>query len=269
VALLVFSFVENGVFLAVGDNILPLMGQILLDYYLAGDMLYRPRMILTNFQQQDGRDPLRLVSSKRSTSSPAPRNNQAGLGPDDINVALHLRLMEDVMSDGALPIAKASGMCFRRLVWGHGPHMFYTAMMQKLRRMVARFAREFALQLVANYEAAHPQLLWHRWNEESNLAVVAKLQSSLPSGNQSIAAPTPQFYANAHGRPLKAIVYTRGSSGKGRTIQNEHMLVQALRSRGAEVFICCNFANTSLEQQLYYALHADIVSLSRSVDTVD
>eukprot|EP01033_Poteriospumella_lacustris_P000712 gene712-505_t len=37
------------------------------------------------------------------------------------------------------------------------------------------------------------------------------------------------------------------------------MLVQALRNRGAEVFICCNFANTSLEQQLYYALNADII----------
>lgn len=261
-------FLKLNIFSAlVGDNLLPLMGQIILDYYLAGDLLYAPRMILTNYQQQEGRDPLRQVSSKRTISAnpnPGNRNPSLGMGPDDTNVAIHLRLMEDIMSDGLLPLGKASGMCFRRIVWGHGPHMFYTAMMQRLRRMVARFAREFAGQLVLQYQQDHPQTLWHRWNEESDLPTVQKLQLKFQEHqnkykDRGLAPPSSEFLFNAKGESLKVLIYTRGNSGKGRTIQNEDFIVNALRQRGAEVFVCCNFANTSLEQQLYYALHADVV----------
>lgn len=60
-------------------------------------------------------------------------------------------------------------------------------------------------------------------------------------------------------KPLNIIVYTRGNSGKGRTMRDEGLIVNALQRHGANAFLCCNFANTSLEQQLYYAYQADVI----------
>jgi hypothetical protein len=117
------------------------------------------------------------------------------------------------------------------------------------------------LQFVQQHSITHP--MWHRWNEESDPAVQQQMQKVIQTAsataNVAAALTNSSFLVNAHGEPLKALVYTRGNSGKGRTIQNEDMIARALQSRGAQVFICCNFANTSLEQQLYYALHADII----------
>lgn len=62
------------------------------------------------------------------------------------------------------------------------------------------------------------------------------------------------------GKPLRVVIYTRGSSGQGRTIQNEALLGSELMARGAEVMHCCDFGKVGLEQQLYIASQADVVS---------
>jgi hypothetical protein len=235
---------------------------MLLDYYLQPDMLYHPRTILTSFQSQS-RDPLKqLIEKKNQFQSNNNNNNnnkrlaaphQQQLPSSSDNIAVHLRLMADVMSDGILSLQHASGVCFRRIAWGHGPHMFYTATMQKLRRLVARFARLLALKLMNYHSELHggvQHVFWHRWDEQQS--------ASKPSSSSSSTAKS--RFVNVHGEPLKVLVYTRGNSGRGRTIQKEDLIIEALQARGAQAFICCSFQNTSLEQQLYYALHADIVS---------
>lgn len=61
------------------------------------------------------------------------------------------------------------------------------------------------------------------------------------------------------GEPLKVIVYTRGNTGRGRTMKNEELLVNQLKQYGANVFYCCNFDKVNITQQLYYAYEADVV----------
>jgi hypothetical protein len=68
-----------------------------------------------------------------------------------------------------------------------------------------------------------------------------------------------QLISRTEKRPLNIIVYTRGNSGKGRTMRQEELIVKALQEKGANAFLCCNFGNTSLEQQLYYAYNADVI----------
>lgn len=250
------------IFFSVGDNVLPLVGQMILDFYLAADLLYEPRMILTNFQQHS-KDPLRQVSSQKS----ARQNNAANGGvKSEENVVQHLRLMEDVMSAGSISLSQASGMCFRRLVWGHGPHMFYTASLARLRRLVSHFTRSFTLKLLAQFSLERgSNSLWHRWDEGPTSSIV---DSKASQHVASLSAPgTYNIERWRHPitrAPLKAIVFSRGTSGRGRTIGREALLVQVLQQRGVQVFICCDYTNTSLEQQLYSAAHADMVRIYAS-----
>ncbi len=261
---------------------LPLISQIILDAYLSPHMLYEPRMLLTGFQ---------------------------GTGSSDREEgAVHMRLLRDLMPYGHLPYLKAGGTCFRRVVWGHGPHMFYTDSLQVLRKFVAKFARNCAQKLVYHGQEVKGMKFYDSF-ESRNVVVNRKLQEEneglkyhsrnkqlhqrgkavsnkhkrsisspgvdkIPSISPSPTAsevnisvvqqnwwkiPLPK---SVNGQPLKILVYTRGNSGFGRTIENEDILVQALRERGALAFICCDFTHVSLEQQLYNALNADIVSNS-------
>ena len=49
-------------------------------------------------------------------------------------------------------------------------------------------------------------------------------------------------------------------------MRNEELLVQALRQQGADAFLCCNFHSVNLTQQLFYAYHADVVSIIHSLN---
>lgn len=60
-------------------------------------------------------------------------------------------------------------------------------------------------------------------------------------------------------RALNVVIYTRGSSGVGRTIQGEELLRDRLIALGARATICCDFRKISLAEQLGYAIHADAI----------
>lgn len=55
------------------------------------------------------------------------------------------------------------------------------------------------------------------------------------------------------------MIYTRGSSGLGRSIGNETGLRDRLRSLGAIAHICCDFKEVTFTEQLGYAAHADVI----------
>jgi len=67
------------------------------------------------------------------------------------------------------------------------------------------------------------------------------------------------LFVKPNGERMKMLVYTRGNSGKGRTMQDEGLLVNALQSYGANVFLCCDFHSMSLELQLLHAYYDDVV----------
>lgn len=61
-------------------------------------------------------------------------------------------------------------------------------------------------------------------------------------------------------RPLNVVIFSRGSSGNGRTIARETLLRDHLRDKlGARAVICCDFKLVSFEEQLGYAAYADVI----------
>jgi hypothetical protein len=60
-------------------------------------------------------------------------------------------------------------------------------------------------------------------------------------------------------RPMNVVIYSRGSTGLGRSIPGEAALRGHLAGLGARAVICCDFNNVSLAQQLGYAVHADAI----------
>lgn len=170
------------------------------------------------------------------------------------------------MSHGGLSLAEASGMCFRRMVWGHGPHLFYTSMMQRLRRLVSRFAREFAKEYIT-YKQHHNNLTiidpWSKKIVDKNIFHFHNRSSSSFSKKASrehqLSTHRTQLVSD-QGNPLKILIYSRGNNiRKSRAIDNETAIVAALKARGAAVTICCDYSRTSLVQQLFNAVQADVV----------
>jgi hypothetical protein len=113
--------------------------------------------------------------------------------------------------------------------------------LQVLRRKTTKFLRILTKKLLAAQNLA--SLTWPK------KAMNITTKDTKNEGNLQM-----------NGQPMKIVVYSRGNSGKGRTMANEQLLVAALQSKGADAFLCCDFSTTTLHQQLYYAYNADVVS---------
>ena len=87
--------------------------------------------------------------------------------------------------------------------------------------------------------------------------MAAGLGNLLGASSSSSSSSSLKFVRD--GVPLKIVIYSRGSSGKGRSMQGEDLLLKGLQEEGAAVVMCCDFERTSLEDQLSFALHADVV----------
>lgn len=61
------------------------------------------------------------------------------------------------------------------------------------------------------------------------------------------------------GHPLRLTLYTRGDSGRGRSMQGENKLIDALNSLGISAVMCCDFSSSTMEDQIGYAYYADAV----------
>eukprot|EP01039_Chlorochromonas_danica_P009738 gene9736-10772_t len=197
----------HNVYHSVTDNFLALVTTILLDRYVAPDMLHAPRKLLVDY------NPRLFKLSK------GPRSNHS----DDEMGSKHMQLIRDLMSDGVVSLQKLSGTCFRRIVWGTGPSTNYVLVLQTLRRLVTSFARHFAEALIRSVVTTPNPPAW---------PMVDQFQTSRQPSGQSLVSKD--------GKPLKVVFFTRGSSGRGRTIANERSV-------------------TTLEQQLYLASQADVI----------
>lgn len=113
--------------------------------------------------------------------------------------------------------------------------------MVALRRLSSEFIRNFALQM---YDIKVPP-------EFTKPAVEYKdRQSLIASGSRK----------ELH--PLRVTLYSRGNSGKGRTMKGEDLLARTLREMGALVAHLSDFGALTLDQQLSYAIHSDLVSIA-------
>lgn len=210
----------------VGDNFAPLVSQVLHDYFLAPEYIHLPRRMLRGGDFDV---------------------NHRSHGVGSSNNPAHLQLMDDLMTDSTLGLAEADGHCFNRVVWGYGAHVLYYDTLVTMRRLVADFTHKFIQKV---YKLSEPVEF------KTGAQHVTASHSHTGHLSQNL---THNVNFNFHG--LKIVFFTRGSSGKGRTMQREASLVQALRDHGALVLFCCDFSKATLQDQLSYAVHADVVSL--------
>ena len=154
----------------------------------------------------------------------------------------HGRLIRNLMTEGT--VDQLNGTCFTRIVWGHGAHVLYYDTLVTLRRLVADFAHMYVLQ-------------------GFKLPVPMQFESPrLMAGTHAIVTRSPVSSGPADSTPfsgLKVVLYTRGTSGRGRSIAGEQLIVDRLTALGARVAVCCDYNSASLEQQLALAAHADVV----------
>jgi hypothetical protein len=197
----------HNVYHALGDNLVPLAHQIMLDSILYPDMLHLPRMGLAGFNGHSGPE---LMS--------------------------HLQIANDLMSGGVHPLSDLEGQCFRRIVWGYGAHLMYSDSLVFMRRLVTEFLRQY---VIVKYPMTLPSRFQH--DEDARIKRIEKYD------------PVTKFNG------MNIVLYTRGNSGKGRSMQNEDGLVQALVKEGANVAVCCDFNKASMAEQISYAVHADVV----------
>ena len=155
-------------------------------------------------------------------------------GPDAIlnssaSSTPHTQLVRDLFSAGSATLTELQGICFARVVWNAGIRALYHNTLVTMRRSVGDFARAFVL---AMYQLRPPDMFF---------------QSSRVS----------QGAGEAKGG-LRIVIYTRGSSGQGRSLANEAGLVQSLARLGHHAAICCHGAATIYEQ-IGFAAYADVV----------
>jgi hypothetical protein len=190
---------------------------------------------------------------------------QPNFGQSDIS---HYRLVQELMTDKPIHFKDLDGICFSRVIWGHGAHVLYYDTLVVMRRLVGDFAHEF-IQTAFNlsYPIEFKQVNQpHSYDaDNSNNGIFSENKMNKHTLlNQSLNLNHNKF-PKKYGY-LNIVYYTRGDSGRGRSIQNEFILVNELKSYGARVVFCCDFKHTSLENQLSYALYADVVRLYNKRD---
>ena len=181
-------------------------------------------------------------------------------GPNSDAVS-HLEMMDRLMSAGYSSLAQAEGKCFRRVVWGGGPSIFYSDTRVVLRRLCSDFGR---IMMRRCYDMKMPSAFKSSVGDleviQSHLESVSPvpplpLKSTVPipgtvlttssaistneseSGHHLANGPdtgltmmkSTDLMGSLHlgklqvnGRPLRVVLYTRGNSGTKRTIQVEH-----------------------------------------------
>jgi hypothetical protein len=200
----------------VADNFIPIVQQIMLDYILDPDYVNLPRIKLQGFVPDRG-----------------------------IKSIAHMNLVNDIFSSGTLSIDDASGVCFRRVVWGTGMHVLYHDTVVAMRRLIADFVYEY---VNSRYVKNVPETF--RVQRSSNSNDVTKVSTTYNTSSQSF------------NQTLNVVIFSRGTSGKGRSMSGENLIQSALESLGANVMLCCDFSTTTLETQLSLAAHADVVRIN-------
>jgi hypothetical protein len=109
--------------------------------------------------------------------------------------------------------------------------MYYDTLLQ-MRRMIGDFTRSFASLIF-------------------DLKVPVAFEKTLTTSSK-----LPLVYDD---NSLKVVLFTRGTTGKGRSMKGEDKLLQSLFFSGAVSSWCCNFESTPLAEQIAFAYHADVI----------
>jgi hypothetical protein len=218
----------TNVYHVISDNYIPMISQILLDAYSMSPYLKKPRMAV-----------IYKISAEYGGGA---NNKRPGLENK------HFNLQKKLYTGGIHSWQKLDGMCFERIVWGWGPHTIFHYHMAKQRRMATDFARMHASFM---YDLQIPA----SWQSPTRGAVASpqRHQAAQPVNK---ADESRLLLLNG----LRIVLFTRGDSGKGRSLANENVIVDNLRKAGANAVKCCDFSSRdSLKNQLSHAYHADVI----------
>lgn len=92
-----------------------------------------------------------------------------------------------------------------------------------------------------------------RPSDSENYSRITKEMNLINSGD------FPNMTLMVDNRPLRIVLYTRGDKGVGRSIANEKLLLDTLNSYGAQAVSCCDYSKATVDEQISYAYHADVI----------
>jgi hypothetical protein len=187
---------------------------------------------------------------------------------------------------------QVEGWCFRRVMWGPGPFVFYNDQRVAMRRVVADFARnqmklEYHMDTGIPKEYAlisHPPRYPHFASVYKRSAIAGGGPRSTPRKTKrpiktpqhrqlfedsvqrvnntvwnSTITELPSGKTSTGQTPLRIVLYSRGNS-ESRSLKLESNLMSAIGDKfEAFTAICCDFNKVTIEQQISYAYHADVV----------
>lgn len=206
---------------SVHDNVLPLLTLVVFDAFLQPELLALDRAQLVGFH-------------------PIPV-------PDQVP---HLDALLQAAVPKTFTLASAEGVCFRRVAWGGGVKVVYQHLLGAVRRLSSDLLRELVIQTfrppspyndsiakttgstrnTSTSVISTPRALTNTIKQKKNKisGIFAKPESPArghkPSGPlRKLPAPSLLTTRSDNGtqRPLNIVIYTRGSSGLGRSIGNE------------------------------------------------
>lgn len=280
------STVKN-VYHALADNFIPMAAQIMLDAFLAPDFLHKPRMMLTGFYPggDEGVLHMQLLTDLMSAGT---------ISVDKVKDMCFRRV---VWGHGAHVMFYDVRVSLRRLL-GDFAHHFVNHMYDlhvpapfnkhkqhaessKRRMTLSQQTNDYLNRRILSQNSSmvnsnDTSLLSNPTNV--NITQMSKnlppqvngtIDNSVTTNNQYIGSYSMNGTSTYNGprnkmlyrnqQPLKIVIYTRGSTGKGRSIQGEEHLVKALQDAGALVSLCCDYSKATLVDQISYAYHADVV----------
>jgi hypothetical protein len=170
-----------------------------------------------------------------------------------LKVVPHLLLQHDLFSGGhahSLTHPMISGTCFDRIVYGMGPHAMYPNEFTTIRRLASEFARRQAQKM---YSLQVPQA----WMNGNTAFAHLSTTDAIPDNGVTVKDA---YKRGAAPLKLRIVFFSRGPSGKGRTISHEQLAITEMLKAGHQVIYFYDYKRVdSLEAQLSLAYHCDII----------
>jgi len=221
---------------AVNDNIIPLLSQIVLDLFLRHGMTHRPRALLEGFQ------------------------------PKDKEELKQLSIMHSIVPT-IFTLQSANKMCFHTVIWGNGMKIIYTHLLIALRRLIADLLREVIniayhppnpfstnpfitrqkekvvdhnvkIRKSNNGDEATESFALSRLNHplqsKTTISVHCTFHASEKRSEQAsvVLLGSHMGCSKERRQPMNIVIFTRGSSGLGRSMAKEQLLQDKLIELG-------------------------------------
>lgn len=262
----------------VNDNVVPLLSLVVLDAFHHPDLLYADRALLTGIHPPADREQVPHLAGLLSAAIPT----SFALGGSAEGVCfrrvawgggvkvMYQHLLGAVRSLSAALLREITVMAFNPAdpypIMSFGNSSYAHSTVDAAVGTVSASKR--SLQM-AKGTKRKGQKIQQRANDDSTEGLDPSARGT-PANQRKIntlsviaksnlnTSTTAMSHQQAR-RPMNVVIYTRGSSGVGRTIQGEELLRDRLLALGARAAICCDFRKVSLSDQLGYAVHADAI----------